>query len=101
MIIYSEFPLLGKMFSCLRCRVVTTTHNYHPTPSLRTFDVPCMSNFLITILLGLLTCTSMYKVEVRIKVHRCPSWVTITFRYAIQSGAKKSEQMKESDMQPE
>jgi hypothetical protein len=23
MIIYSEFPLLGKMFSCLRCRVVT------------------------------------------------------------------------------
>jgi transcription elongation factor Elf1 len=23
MIIYSEFPLLGKMFSCLRCRAVT------------------------------------------------------------------------------
>jgi hypothetical protein len=23
MVIYSEFPLLGKMFSCLRCRVVT------------------------------------------------------------------------------
>jgi hypothetical protein len=23
MIIYSEFPLLGKLFSCLRCRVVT------------------------------------------------------------------------------
>jgi hypothetical protein len=23
MIIYSEFPLLGKMFPCLRCRVVT------------------------------------------------------------------------------
>jgi hypothetical protein len=46
MVIYSEFPLLGKMFSCLRCRVVTNSARVSPSQmaSCATYALSCQAH---------------------------------------------------------